>query len=340
MPKGSKVLVMPPGPPSKVFALGAVLCYTGRRASQNSIMKRQVRDGLVTYHFESLAVPGLVHAIFTRLGGNSREPFDTLNVGNGVGDEEATVAGNYDVIFRYLGLSANQVASAHQVHGNRVALATADDGGRVFSATDGLVTNAPDLALLLRFADCQPILLYDPLKHALGLIHAGWRGVAQGITRRAVETMQAAFGSDPQALLAGLGPAIGSCCYTVGDNVATAMGYALPDWHKVMHREGEGWRLDLPGACAQQLIAAGVVHIEQADLCSSCHRHEFFSHRASNGKTGRFAVIAYLEQGPGTEGTKVITLAAREPEPQGGAQPESLNPPGLPTFQEVLEDRQ
>jgi YfiH family protein len=306
---------------------------------------RQDSNRLVTYRFESLAVEGLVHAVFTRLGGASRGPFATLNVGHTVGDDETAVAENHARIFSHLGLTCDRVVTARQVHGNRVAVVTAGDAGRVIPTTDGLVTDTPGLALMLRFADCQPILLYDPVHHALGLIHAGWRGVAEGIAYRAVETMQAAFGSRPQELLAGLGPAIGSCCYTVGHKVAAVMGYALPDWSQVMSLEGEGqWRFDLPAANAQQLAAAGVQAIEQAHLCTGCHGDEFFSHRADNGQTGRFAVVAYLEargkeQGNVSSQNVEATLAvARQGQEQALPPPQfldSLDPPGFPTFEEL-----
>jgi YfiH family protein len=299
-------------------------------------LHRQDADGLVTYHFEALAAENLIHAVFTRLGGVSRGVFATLNVGNGVGDDEAAVAENHARIYAHIDLSAHWVVSPHQVHGNRVALVTAGDAGRVIPGTDGLVTNVPGVGLLLRFADCQPILLYDRTHHALGLIHAGWRGVALGIARRAVEAMQEAFDSQPEELIAGLGPAIGPCCYTVGQNVAAAMGYALPDWRQVMSPLDEDqWRFDLPAANAQQLAAAGVREIEQAHLCTACHSQEFFSHRAENGRTGRFAVMAYL----GPRGTQPATEGAQtsldKDEPEGSADFVSLYPPGFPSFDEL-----
>jgi YfiH family protein len=186
--------------------------------------------------------------------------------------------------------------------------------------------------LLLRFADCQPILLYDPEIHALGLIHAGWRGVAQGIARRAVEAMQAAFGSQPEALLAGLGPAIGPCCYTVGQNVASAMGYALPNWDQAMSQQEDGWHLDLSAANAQQLTAAGVGQIEQADLCTACHSDLFFSHRAGNGRTGRFAAVAFLKSATAGQARPETSVPVPDVEPQDSTEPESLHPPGFPPF--------
>jgi YfiH family protein len=298
-------------------------------------LHRQDANGLVTYHFETFTAEGVVHAVFTRLGGVSQGPFATLNVGNSVGDDEAAVAENYARIYACMDLPADRVASPHQVHGNRVAVVTASEAGQVIPSTDGLVTDTPGVGLLLRFADCQPILLYDPTHHALGLIHAGWRGIALGIARRAVETMQDAFGSQPGELIVGLGPAIGPCCYTVGQNVAAAMGYALPNWRRVMKPQDEDrWRFDLPAANAQQLTAVGIGHIEQANLCTACHSHEFFSHRADNGQTGRFAVMAYLKPGrnhPGTEGAQT-SLGVDEPE--GSAEIVSLHPPGFPSFDE------
>lgn len=302
-------------------------------------MLRQSANGLPTYHFQTMTLEGLVHAVFTRLGGVSRDAFAALNVGNSVGDDPTAVAENHARIYARLGLEADQVATAHQVHGNRVAVVGTDDGGRVFSNTDGLVTNIPGVALLLRFADCQPIILYDPAHHSLGLIHAGWRGIAQGVAIRAVEAMQEAFGTRPSELIAGLGPAIGPCCYKVGDNVAAAMGYALPDWSQAMRATEKGWDLDLWAANAQQLATVGVQHIEQASLCTSCHNDEFFSHRADNGLTGRFAVATYLEprdldQEAPTAGTRLENT-----EPEDLLEPVSLNPPGFPAFGEFEEER-
>ena len=203
-------------------------------------MLRQEHNGLVTYSFENLTDKSLIHAVFTRLGGVSQGPFATLNVGNTVGDDRAAVAENHARIYTHLDLDKGRIVTPQQVHSNRVAIISESDAGQVIPSTDGLVTDTPGLGLLLRFADCQPILLYDPVRHALGLIHAGWRGAAQGIALRAVETMQEAFGTRPQDLIAGLGPAIGRCCYAVGDNVAAAMGYALPDWQQVMSPLSEG----------------------------------------------------------------------------------------------------
>jgi YfiH family protein len=315
------------------------MCYTLGIVERSDTLRRQNAGELVTYEFESMAVDGLVHAVFTRLGGVSRGPFATLNVGSNVGDDEAALAENHARIYAHLGTRGDRVASARQVHGSRVAEVNAAGGGQVQPNTDGLVTRTPGIGLLLRFADCQPVLLYDPENHALGLVHAGWRGVAQGIARRAVDAMQKAFGSRSEALLAGLGPAIGPCHYTVGKEVAAVMAYALPDWQEAMIPDGDGWRLNLSSANAQQLAAAGVRQIEQAHVCTACRSDEFFSHRADDGRTGRFATVAYLRQRDGEGGQQVAGKDVQGPGLGDEANVPAPHPPGLPGFQELLEGR-
>jgi YfiH family protein len=232
-----------------------------------------------------------------------------------------------------MALANEQVASPHQVHGSHLERVDAQGAGKLFPATDGLVTDVPGVALLLRFADCQPILLYDPVHHALALVHAGWRGIALAIARRAVERMQAEFNSRPDDLVAGLGPAIGPCCYTVGSKVAAALGYVLPDWARAMKSDGDRWRLDITAANVQLLAASGVKQIEASDLCTACHTDEFYSHRAESGKTGRFGVVAYLADRPRPAQESELPLQADRP-PDRLAQPQSPSPPGFPSFSE------
>jgi polyphenol oxidase len=281
-----------------------------------------------------------VHAVFTRLGGCSPVPFASLNVGRLVDDDESNVLENHRRIYAYLDLQPGQVVTTRQVHGNRVAAVDTPDGGRIVPNTDGLVTAAPGVALLLRFADCQPILLYDPERHAVGLVHAGWRGVAQGAARRAVEAMHQTFGTRPKHLVAGLGPAIGPCCYVVGDEVAAAMGYALPDWKEAMQLEGEGqWRFDLPAANAQQLAAAGVRRIEMAGMCTACNVDEFYSHRAEQGKTGRFAAVAYLQPRSAEQAEAVPAKTRKQADDPELAPFDSLHPPGFPAFDQGVHSQ-
>lgn len=260
-------------------------------------MMRRINRAVPYYVFPNLMVwPSVWHAIFTRQGGVSRPPLDSLNVGNSVGDSETAVQENKARIYATLGLCSEDVVTAQQVHGARVAVVTGADRGRTIPTTDGLVSDTPGIALLLRFADCVPILLFDPMRRAVGLVHAGWRGTIEGIATRAVRAVEQAFGTQPADLRAALGPAIGPCCYEVGEDVAEAVQCSPFNEDTLLRPGASGrWYFDLPEANRQQLLAVGVCHIEQANMCTVCHRHEFFSHRGDGATTGRFAVLIGLK---------------------------------------------
>ncbi|MGB3903298.1 MAG: peptidoglycan editing factor PgeF [Anaerolineae bacterium] len=261
-------------------------------------MIHQEQNGVPYYTFEALADhEEIVHAIFTRLGGVSRPPFVDLNVGRLVGDDLAAVETNHRLIYETLGLSSRRVVTARQVHGDRVAVVSADDGGRVVPATDALITNTGGVNLMLRYADCLPIFLYDPETRAVGLGHAGWRGTAAGVARRMVSTMVKDFGSNPSRIIAGLGPAIGPCCYQVGPEVVQTVKPTLEDWERALHHlGGDDFSLDLREANRQQLMQTGVRGVEISDMCTACHTDEFFSHRAERGATGRFAAVMGIRE--------------------------------------------
>lgn len=256
-------------------------------------MLKYHNNGLIYYCFEALAdQPRLFHGIFTRLGGVSSAQWATLNVGHTVGDEDGTVEENHHRICRTLGIARQDIATGHQVHGTRAVRVGHEDRGQVRPQTDILITNTPGVALMQRYADCLPVLLYDPVHCAIGLAHAGWQGTLAGVARKAVEAMQAAFGSRPADLIAGLGPGIGPCCYQVGPEVAEAAQTAIPGWPSVLLRQrDDSWHLDLWEANRRLLVQAGVGRIEVSGLCTACRTDEFYSHRAEQGRTGRFGVL-------------------------------------------------
>jgi YfiH family protein len=253
-------------------------------------------NGLVYYCFEALdGQEEIFHGIFTRLGGVSSSPWATLNVDHTVGDDGEAVEENHRRICRALGIARRDIASGYQVHGTRVARVDHKDRGRVCPQTDVLITDVPGVSLMQRYADCLPILLYDPVHQAVGLAHAGWRGTLVGVTRKAVQAMRTEFGSRPADLIAGLGPSIGPCCYQVGPEVAEATQAAILGWPSALLRQRDGsWHLDLWEANRRQLVQAGVVRIEISGLCTACRTDEFYSHRAERGRTGRFGVVVGL----------------------------------------------
>jgi YfiH family protein len=259
-------------------------------------MNRVRLDGVVHYRFEGLeGVDGLVHAVLTRIGGVSTGPYATLNLGHTVGDDLAAVRENHRRALEPLGLDPAQVVSPWQVHGARVDVVGSVQLGTVRPETDALLTRTPGVPLLMRFGDCAPVLLFDSMRRVAGMVHAGWRGVVAGVVEASIRTMTERLGCQPSDIWAGIGPTIGPCCYEVGADVAGQIAAACPAGAQVVRRIDGCVHADLPAAVKAQLCAVGVEQVEQADLCTSCCVDEFFSHRAQNGRTGRFGVVMGLE---------------------------------------------
>ena len=257
-------------------------------------MQRHQREGLTWYAFEH---PGRVfrHALLTRHGGVSEGVFSSLNLGHTVGDDPEAVAENHRRLYRRFGFTPKQVVSPCQVHGHRVVRVGRADGGQVIPETDALISDEPGVVLLLRFADCVPVLFFDPDAGAVGLAHAGWRGTAAGVVSATVEALEEAFGSRQEALWAGVGPGIAPEDYEVGEEVVAAIAHTLPPGTPVARQQGGRWRLDLPGAVAAQLREAGVGRVEVSRLHTSCNLDEWYSHRHEEGRTGRFGVFVALK---------------------------------------------
>jgi YfiH family protein len=258
-------------------------------------MIRECVNGIVLYRFQELSeITGLNHAVLTRIGGVSRGPYATLNLGHTVGDDLSAVEENHRRALELLGLRPGEVVSPYQVHGARVGVVGQAHLGTVQPATDALVTAVSSVPLLMRFGDCASILFFNPVRRAIGMAHAGWRGVVVGSVEATVRTMVERLGCDLADIWAGIGPTIGPCCYEVGPEVVDAVRAACPTGADIVHRVDGRVHLDLPAAVRAQLGAAGVERIENAGLCTACRVDEFFSHRAEHGRTGRFGVVMEL----------------------------------------------
>lgn len=259
-------------------------------------------DGLPLYRLVRWKEqPRLLHAIFTRLGGVSAPPYATLNLSHSVGDDPRAVEANHQRVYAALGVRAEQVATCHLTHSTRAFVVTSSSQTGLLGKGDILVTAHPDVYLFMRFADCLPILLYDPERSAVGLAHAGWRGTLQNVAGAAVQAMTEGLGCRAKDLQAVIGPGIGPCCYEVGEEVIRAVRAVFGDDQTVLRPAGaRAAFFDLRQANRQQLLAAGVQQVATMDLCTACHSQIFFSHRAEGGRTGRFGVIiGYRDGGSG-----------------------------------------
>jgi YfiH family protein len=243
---------------------------------------------LDVFRFSNLAsLPGVVHAVTTRAGGVSEGRCASLNVSYSVGDEASNVDENLQRAAETVGSRREDLFAAYQVHGREVTLVEAQTEPR--PKCDVLISRTPDKTLMLRYADCTPVLLADPRTRAVAVVHAGWRGSAVRAAAAAVEALGSAFGARPDDIVAGVGPAIGPCCYEVGGDVFEAFGDRP---HLFADR-----KLDLWEANRQALVDAGVpaANIEVAAICTRCESERFFSHRANGGQpAGRFAALIRL----------------------------------------------
>ena len=238
------------------------------------------------YRFDLLApFPNLVHGISDRTLGS-------------VFPEETEGRRRFAAA---LGVTPDSFVPTRQVHGSDVVRVPGSRYARQVrqGGVDALVTTVPGLHLLGFFADCVPILAYDPTRRAVGLAHAGWRGTLLGIAERLAQEMAEGAGSDPADLYIGVGPSIGPCCYEVGGEVLTGVRKAIPDPEALLRpaRPGHAY-LDLWETNRRALLRAGVrpERIEVARLCTACQVERFFSYRREGARKGLFGAAIGLRE--------------------------------------------
>jgi YfiH family protein len=246
--------------------------------------------------FDLLEKERVTHGLITRRGGVSKVPFDSLNLGGTVGDETTNVIENRRLVNITFGIKSTQVFDVWQVHGTDIICTEKPRlPNQVHQKADAILTNRDDLWLFMRFADCVPILLFDPITKVIGIIHAGWKGTVSGIAGKTVKKMSEYYGSNPADIIAGIGPSIGPDHYHVRNDVIHEVDRSFGSESKSFLLEKEGvYSFDLWESNRWFLRQAGVEKIEIAKICTSCHLDDWFSHRAEQGKTGRFGAVIGL----------------------------------------------
>jgi YfiH family protein len=257
-------------------------------------------NGVITYAFDSLAGLAVQAHVSTRHGGVSPAPWDTLNFSIFRGDSPERVQQNQERLAAALALEPARLTRCRQTHGTRVAKVELADAGQWQEDCDALITDSVRLPLMLVFADCVPVVLYDPLHHALGIVHAGWRGTINGAAATTLWAMSAAYDTDPANLRAGIGPSIGPQRYQVGPDVVDLALAKVPNASELFTYRSEhdpNPFFDLWQANVNQLVEAGVPReqIEVAGIDTAQNTQDFFSHRAEQGRCGLFGMVAWLE---------------------------------------------
>lgn len=208
---------------------------------------------------------------------------------------KSQVSNNLKQICRASNIKQNAIVKMEQVHKTNVMRVGKAHRGLIIPDSDGLVTNDPEVVLMLRLADCIPVVLFDPLNRAIGLVHSGWKGTVGKIALVAVEKMRVEFNTKPEDLLLILGPSILPCC----NILKNPLQLELPEWKPFLKKKKEGFAVDLPAFVVETAIKAGIrkANIEISKTCTLMEDNLFSYRRAKDTgeKEGRFAILTGLK---------------------------------------------
>lgn len=246
--------------------------------------------------------PDIVHAFSTRLGGVSQGIYSSMNLSFTRGDEEAAVHENYRRLADAAGFSTEDIVTSDQTHTANVRVVTEADRGngitkpRPYTDVDGMITNVPGLVLATFYADCVPLYFIDPVHHAIGLSHSGWRGTVAKIGKVTVEKMKKEYGTEPKDLYTAIGPSICQDCYEVSEDVILEFQNSFEEkyWDSLFYKKENGkYQLNLWEANHLIMLETGVKeeHISMPGICTCCNPEFLFSHRASHGKRGNLGAF-------------------------------------------------
>ena len=279
-----------------------------RKESVREIDRMGVREGKVpVLTFPLLEKENWLSCGFTtRLGGVSEGGLSELNLSYTREKNRANVDTNFRLLAESAGFKPEDMVLSFQTHTTNIRVVTASDRGKGFSRErdysdiDGLVTNIPGLVLITFYGDCVPLMVADPEHHAVGCAHSGWKGTLNNIGKELVRMMEKEYGSEPQKLLAAIGPSICADCFEVDQDVAEAFRRKIPadQFSKICRpsadpeKKAQGkHHINLQEACRQNFLAQGLLpeHISIPDLCTCCNPDLLFSHRGSMGEHGLMA---------------------------------------------------
>ncbi len=267
-------------------------------------LKINVSGDLVYIQFPKLLeCEGIRHVFSTRHGGVSKGDSASMNLSFNKDTDPQNVIKNFEILCGSVGIDTENLVLSHQTHTNNVK--TVDESHRgtgiskpPFCDVDGMVTNKPGVALVTQYADCTPLVFYDPVKKVIATSHSGWRGTVRLIGKCTVDKMVSGFGCKREDIIAGIGPCIGKCCYEVDDVVVDEfkkLSFLNLDDMIFPTKNGK-YMLDLSEANRQILIHSGIKseNIDVGDICTCCNSEDLHSHRATKGRRGNLALIIEL----------------------------------------------
>jgi YfiH family protein len=257
------------------------------------LRRRTAPNSVVFYASPLLEAFGVSHGFSTRLGGTSPPPFDSLNLGNPTGcaqqDDYPRILGHYRLLQEACGCPVGEYCRMHQVHGATVHRVRKGEPFDRATQGDAIVSDDPTRAIVVRIADCAPVLLASDDGKVVAAVHAGWRGVVARVLPAAIREMRIS----PQHLTAAIGPCISVEAFEVGSEVLHEFEKLFGETAPLRWRQDGKGHVDLRECLRRQLLECGVAadRIDVTHLCTYREREQFFSHRRDRGVTGRMAAM-------------------------------------------------
>ena len=241
------------------------------------------------------------HGFSTRFGGVSKGCYATMNISTTRGDDPEAVAENCRRMANALGVEVEDFTYTQQTHTTNVVVVKAEDKGKRFAETDGMITNVPEICLVTFYADCVPLYFVDPVKKVIGLSHSGWRGTVGKMGKVTVEKMTTEYDCDPKDILAAIGPSICQDCYEVSEDVIDCFKEKFDEhlWDNLFYQKENGkYQLNLWEANHQIFLEAGISeeHIAVTNVCTHCNPDVLFSHRTTGNARGNVSAFLALKQ--------------------------------------------
>lgn len=234
----------------------------------------------------------LTHAFFTRKGGASCNTYSSLNVRLASKDNEEYVRKNIIKICKELKIKELNIYKANQAHTDKILVLNSKNKGEYLigkensNEFDGYVTNEKNIATMVTTADCNPIIIYDPVKNVVANIHSGWKGTVKKIYIKAVEKMINEFGTKKEDVIVCIGPSIGKCCFSSKDNELKNKFISIWNYEKEYISKVEGeekgrFHIDFPYVISKDLVEFGLKkeNVVSANICTCCNEEYFFSYR-------------------------------------------------------------
>jgi len=248
--------------------------------------------GISYYTFSTLDDYNIVHGVFMRYGGISPTPWASLNMATSVGDSKESIIENRRRITNCMSLKEDSIYDVWQVHSNRVVFADYPrKPDQPHEKADAIITNSPGVTIMMLFADCVPIMMYDPKNNVAAITHAGWQGTVNHIVGKTVISMREKYACSPEDIVACIGPSICVDHYEIGKEVAEEVERSFVKTQQILIEKEEKTYMDLQNANRIVLQNNGVKRIQNSNICTACNISDWYSHRAENGQTGRFAAI-------------------------------------------------